>query len=817
VREPYRPQVETTSEGVQESGAAPWISAGKDGTGVKVAIVDVGFIGYSSKLGTELPASVETDFSRCTGDGADVHGTAVAEVIHDEAPGAAIRLVCVEDDIGFASALGTLQAAGVKVVNGSIGFTLSGRGDGSGAPGSVSDAVAKLRRQDILYVAAAGNYGDTHWAFNASGDTGANHAQDQVGVTIDDNDSFEFLIAPGETAVISITWDAWPSSTLDFDAYVGNNDCGLLVGSEFDQAAGAGVPPVEVLTVPESLCPDSVFELVINRFSNGSAAPRMDLFFDGPVLTERANGSSLPEPASSPAVFTVGADCPVNHTVEPYSSVGPTIDGRTKPDIVGPDAGSSSVYGNASGTCAGGFRGTSAAAPHVAGAAADLLSANGALDTAELQQLLQDRAIDAGPTGKDVLYGSGGLSLGPAGSAPAPTPRRLTPMTPLRLFDSRPGPLGASEAAFGAQGRTTPIGGNSEVAVQVAGIAGVPADATAVVLNVTAVAPTAEGWITVHPDGIVPLASNLNFQPGQTVAVHVTATVGPDDKVRLYNSAGNTNLIVDIAGWYGPTGSGNAGFTALAAPSRAFDSRPEEQGYAEGVFGPNGRTTPIGPNSEVQFPLTGLAGIPANATAVVVNLTVAGPTAPGWLTLYPTGSSRPLASTLNFVPGTVAANLAVIPVGTNTSITIYNSDGSSHALVDVVGYFTQGSGAGYVALDPPTRDLDSRTGNGPRFGALTPGAVHRLEVARYYGVPKRAAAVLLNVTAVTPTKSGWFTVYPGTASLPLASNLNFSPGAAVPNAVVSGLGTDGTIAIYNASIGGNTQVLSDLAGYFVLP
>lgn len=816
VREPYTPHREANSEGVAESGANSWISAGKNGSGVKVAIVDVGFVGYTTRLGTELPATVETDLTRCSGEGTEYHGLAVAEVVHDEAPGAALLLVCVDTDVEFASALATLKDKGVKVVNGSIGFTLSGRGDGFGGPGSVSDAVLSLRRQGLLYVAAAGNYGQAHWSFNAAGDTASTHADDDTGVTIDADDTFDFVVAPGGTATVSLNWDAWFSSPIDFDAYVGNDQCGLVGLSTQDQLAGA--PPIEAIEVSASDCPASnTFQLVINRFSNGTAAPRMDLFFDGPVAIEHSNGSSLPEPASSPAAFTVGAYCPVNDTHEPYSSTGPTIDGRTKPDISGPDATSSSIYGPADGSCTGGFTGTSGAAPHVAGAAADLLGANPALDVAELQQLLEDRALDSGPGGKDVLYGSGRLALGTAGSAPAPTPRRLTPMTPLRLFDSRPGTLGAAEAAFGASGRTTPIGPNSEVAVQVAGIAGVPSDATAVVLNVTATAPTAAGWITVHPDGAVPLASNLNFAPGQTVAVHVTATVGGDDKVRFYNSAGTTNVIVDIAGWYGPTGAGNAGFTALAAPSRAFDSRPEEQGYAEGVFGPNGRTTPIGPDSSVQFPLTGLAGIPAEATAVVVNLTVAGPTAPGWLTLYPTGAARPLASTVNFVPGTIAANLAVIPVGPGTSITIYNSAGTSNALLDVVGYFTQGSGAGYVALDPPTRDLDSRVGNGRLYAPLSPGAIAGVEVARFYGVPARASAVMLNVTAVTPTKSGWFTVYPNGANLPLASNLNFTPGAAVPNAVVSGLGTGGIVLIYNASAGGNTHVLSDLAGYFVNP
>jgi hypothetical protein len=313
----------------------------------------------------------------------------------------------------------------------------------------------------------------------------------------------------------------------------------------------------------------------------------------------------------------------------------------------------------------------------------------------------------------------------------------------------------------------------------------------------------------------VPNSSNLNFHPGQTVAQHVTATVGPDQRVRFFNSAGSTNLIVDLAGWYGPTSGGNAGLTRLPAPSRAFDSRSGTPGFAEGAFGQGGRQSPIGPNSEVSVQLAGLGGIPAEATAAVVNLTATEPTSEGFFTVYPTGAARPLASSINFRPGLTVANLAIVPLGAGGSVSIFNSAGSTHAIVDVIGYFRPGTGAGYVALDPPTRDRDTRTGNGPRHVPLGESGTYRLEVARYYGVPARAAAVMLNVVAVAPTHWGWLTVYPGTASLPLASNLNFDQGVTVPNAVVAGLGSDGTVAIANAF--GSTNVVADLAGYFVDP
>jgi hypothetical protein len=212
--------------------------------------------------------------------------------------------------------------------------------------------------------------------------------------------------------------------------------------------------------------------------------------------------------------------------------------------------------------------------------------------------------------------------------------------------------------------------------------------------------------------------------------------------------------------------------------------------------------------------VAGLGGVPADATAVVVNMTVTGPTAPGWLTVFPTGATQPLASSLNFRAGQTVANLVVMPVGVDGKISVVNSHGASHVVVDVMGWFRPGEGAGYVALDPPTRDLDSRYGNDTRV-PLGPGHVHRMEVVRYYGVPADAKAVLLSVIAVFPTESGWLTVYPGGAALPPTSTLNFEPGGIVPNATITGIGIDGTVVIQNPR--GFTHIVSDISGYFATP
>jgi hypothetical protein len=149
---------------------------------------------------------------------------------------------------------------------------------------------------------------------------------------------------------------------------------------------------------------------------------RLDLFvYPGSNLEHRVAEGSVTEPATSPSALAVGAVCWKGSALEPYSSRGPTIDGRVKPDLVAPDSVSSFTFGPFVSCGSSGFAGTSAAAPHVAAAAALAKEANPSFGPDELQAYLEERATDLGAAGKDPLFGSGALSLGAAPRRPLRT------------------------------------------------------------------------------------------------------------------------------------------------------------------------------------------------------------------------------------------------------------------------------------------------------------------------------------------------------------------------------------------------------------
>jgi hypothetical protein len=225
------------------------------------------------------------------------------------------------------------------------------------------------------------------------------------------------------------------------------------------------------------------------------------------------------------------------------------------------------------------------------------------------------------------------------------------------------------------------------------------------------------------------------------------------------------------------------------------------------------RSAPLGQGEDIVIAVAGQGGIPATATGIVMNVTVTAGTGHSFLTAYPNGSTRLSVSSINWRPGQTVANLVVGSVGTAGSVRLYNEVGAVHVIVDVIGWFEPDVGAGYVALDPPSRTLDTRTGNGGRTTPVGNGATHNLELANLYGVPSDAAAVMLSVIAVAPTSTGFLTVYPTGQPRPGSSNLNFDQNDTVPNAVIAGVGAGGNVALYN--FGGSTHYVADLAGYFV--
>jgi hypothetical protein len=241
-----------------------------------------------------------------------------------------------------------------------------------------------------------------------------------------------------------------------------------------------------------------------------------------------------------------------------------------------------------------------------------------------------------------------------------------------------------------------PVTAGHPVPISVAA-AGVPADATAVVVNVTAVAPSAAGYISVlpHTDPPATPVSSVNFVAGQTVASLVTVKLGAQPApVVLSTFRGAVTILVDVLGWYSPT-AGSV-FTPVT-PVRLLDTRTH-LGEAPGQLGR------LGPGGAVDVQVTGVAGMPANATGAVFTVTAVGANTSGFIQAYPTPPlgtpGFPLTSTINTVPGAVIANHDVGGIGQGGRIRIRNKSGDVDALLDLVGYFTSAAGVDHGTAPP---------------------------------------------------------------------------------------------------------------------
>jgi hypothetical protein len=397
-----------------------------------------------------------------------------------------------------------------------------------------------------------------------------------------------------------------------------------------------------------------------------------------------------------------------------------------------------------------------------------------------------------------------------AAEAQAAGPRgEFTAVEPERILDTRSG-LG--------QPQLGPIVGGGTIDLQVAGRGGVPVSgASAVVMNVTAVSPTADGYLTVYPTGTRPTISNLNFTAGAVVPNMVTVALGADGGLQIFNPVGSTHVLADVVGFYADaTGPSGSRYTAI--PSyRRFDTR---NALGEVLLGP------MWPLESVNVQVNGRGGVPATGvTAIVMNVTVTAPTAAGYLRVRPFDSDAQTSS-VNFVPGQTVPNLITIPVPPNGVIEFFNAAGYTHVIADIVGYYGPAvSEAGRFIPVTPVRSLDSRR-LAPGGAPIPPDYVAAAYLGWHDGVPADVVeSAVLNVTVTQPTAAGFLTVFDDDlCEIPLASSLNFRAGQTVANQVVTGLSspyTPGSCALAGAwpaaafyNPVGSTHFIVDTFGYF---
>ena len=304
-------------------------------------------------------------------------------------------------------------------------------------------------------------------------------------------------------------------------------------------------------------------------------------------------------------------------------------------------------------------------------------------------------------------------------------PVQLVPVTPCRVVDTR-GPTGI----FGGP----PIQGGAYRSFPIPQSAcNISANAAAYSLNVTVVPHGALGYLTIWPTGdSQPYVSTMNSPDGRIKANAAVLPKGANGAVSVY-ATDTTDVILDIDGYFAPPASNTYQFYPLT-PCRIVDTRGGDGGMLQ-------------PGVERDYLIAGNCEVPSDAAAYSFNVTVL-PAAGGldYLTVWPQGESQPVVSTLNDNTGTVVANAAIVPAGSNNTTAFYAHSNSTNLLVDVNGYFAAPGTGGYSFYAvPPCRVLDTRGSGGSFMGEKTVNVI-----GSACAPPSNAAAYIFNATVVPP-------------------------------------------------------------------
>jgi YVTN family beta-propeller protein len=380
-------------------------------------------------------------------------------------------------------------------------------------------------------------------------------------------------------------------------------------------------------------------------------------------------------------------------------------------------------------------------------------------------------AFFGGDSGTDVVAGA--------------TPMQFVPLTPCRVLDTR--------------GGAGPLPGGTTANVTMTQLCNVPASASAFSLNVTLVpAGGPVGYLTLWPtEQLQPTVSTMNSPDGRIKANAAIVGAGTLNDVSLYVS-NTTDVLLDIDGYFVPTGTPSALAFYPMTPCRVIDTRGAD-GALGGPYLSGGATR--------NFPVTESSCIPpgANAQAYSFNFTAAPHDGPmSYLTVWPQGQTMPVVSTLNNFTATTVANAAIVPAGQQGGISVYPS-AATDLVVDINGYFAPPQTGGLSLYgNTPCRALDTRQRDGAFQGQL------RVDVGLYCPVPTAAQAFVFNATAIPQEPLGYLTLWPDGQQQPEASTLNAPDGWITSNMAIVPTGA-GYIDAYASGL---TQLILDISSYF---
>ncbi len=397
------------------------------------------------------------------------------------------------------------------------------------------------------------------------------------------------------------------------------------------------------------------------------------------------------------------------------------------------------------------------------------------------------------------------------------------PLTASRICDTRlgnPSHLTGGELSNCA-GKT--LGARDTLAVRVAGLGGVPANAAAVAVNVTAIGTTASSYLSVYPAGSPrPLASTLNWGPGQTVAGLTTVVLPASGIIDLYNYAGSANVVVDVEGYYQPGSMPGGSFTPLAAPLRICDTSPGNPSHLSGTALANCSGKAAVPGVALSMQVTGVGSVPVSGVAaVLVNIGATNPGAAGYVSAYPAGSAVPVASNVNYSAHQSTSGAAIIPVGRNGAIDVLSSAGSPALTVDVEGWIAAPSssvaGSSYNPIYP-ARICDTRSSSMVGYSTecsghtLSGGKPLAVPLAGVNGISRSVTTVIATVTVTDTTSAGSLYAYPAGGVRPATAALSWGKGTTVSGLVVLEPSSLGATDLLVSS--GTADVTVDVVGFY---